>query len=251
MNKTRIDWTDLSWNVVTGCSKGCPWCYARRISKRFGRPFVPTFHEDRLAEPLKRRQPSKIFACSMGDLFDPAITYDQVDRVLAVMSITPHHVYQVLTKRPERMADYFRSRGPHGDKHTIGAEVYRLRPEAFGGGDSMEIVWPLPKLWLGTSITNQADADERIPYLLRVPAAVRWLSIEPLLGPVDLTLVPYIYTAPLHWVVIGAQTGPKAVAPQWEWIASLIEQCDAAGVPCWIKDNVGWPDTVRGLPSGD
>jgi len=267
VNKTSIDWTDMSWNPVTGCSRKCDYCYAARIAKRFGRSFEPTYHPERLTEPLRRKKPSKIFACSMGDLFDPAITHEQIERAFGVMAITPHHVYQVLTKRPERMLAWAKETS-HGfcvaEATDVVGELYahkrtrRRVLDQIGPGWP----WPLPNVWLGTSVTSQADADERIPLLLQAPAAVRWVSVEPLMGSIHLDRwlnpcgcgglcdsgepCPMAYNAPrLGWIVLGAMTGPGAVPPRASWVESIIGQCAVAGVPLFVKDNVakplGWP----------
>ncbi len=233
MNKTRIDYVDYSWNPATGCSRGCEYCYAHRIAKRFGWSFQPTFHYDRLDEPLKHKKPARILVCSMGDLFDPGISLDEVSRVWKYMWLAKQHTYLVLTKRPERMLKFV--------KHYIGQE---------------QAIWD--HVWLGVSITNQAEANERIPVLLRTPAALRWVSVEPILGPVNLRRwinrdyacgcgglcdprepCPMRQSAPmLDWVVVGAQTGPGALVPRQRWVIDLLDQCGIARLATWQKDNL-------------
>lgn len=254
MNQTTIEWATHTWNPVTGCtpvSEGCANCYARRMAQRLrGRygypedePFRVTLRPDRLEEPLKVKKPSRIFVCSMGDLFHDDVGYSIVN-IFDVMSATPQHTYLLLTKRPERIRSLFRLNGP-----LLSSE-------------------PLPNVWLGVTAENQARADERIPILLQIPAAVRFVSIEPMLGPVDLTnitlgsnghgldfalnavtgwLTGYIeatnrpkvhrndqYHA-LDWVIAGGETGPGARPMHSDWVRSLRDQCSAAGVPFHFK----------------
>lgn len=261
MNKTNIPWADLTWNPITGCTKGCEYCYARAISRRFGNQahvplgdcaheaakemmafpfgFDPTMYPHRLGEPLRLKKPSRIFIGSMGDLFDPAFPDEFRDSIFATVAATPQHTYLLLTKQPANMKRYFRE----GDRFT---KVYP--------SNLNEYVHSIPaNLWLGVTVTNQADADERIPLLLNTPAEHRWISVEPMIGPVRLNHVPVPYDAPnLDWVVCGAKTpgielhrqvyvsGPKTTdvftddAPA-KWLRSLRDQCAKAGVPFFYK----------------
>lgn len=230
MNKTKIDYADYTWNPVTGCTRGCDFCYARRIAQRFGWSFEPTFHPKRLEELWGCKRPSRILVCSMGELFDPGVLFDDVSRVWKYMWLADRHTYLVLTKRPERMMEFV--------KEYVGKE---------------QTVW-WDHVWLGVSVTCQADADERIPLLLQTPAAYRWVSAEPLLGEVDLSQwlaverlqMPWSKhwteqtgdVSRLNWVVVGAQTGPGAVPPRREWVQSIVDQCRAAGVPVFLKGNL-------------
>ncbi|MFA4972138.1 MAG: DUF5131 family protein [bacterium] len=234
MNRTKIEWADFTWNPIVGCTHGCPYCYARRFAKRQKCPqcreFTPHLHPERLDEPLRKRKPSRIFVCSMADLFDPLTggvesgrvmhgrLWTQVCDVMADVR-AQHHTFIVLTKQPEIMWRRLATR-----------------------------YHPIPRnWWLGVSVTNQEDADERIPALLSIKAAVRFISLEPLLGPVDLHPL-WLDARSLSWVIVGAQTGPGAVAPKPEWIESIIWQCRVAGVPLFLKDNLKWPKVIREFP---
>lgn len=200
MNRTSIPWADYTWNPITGCTRGCDYCYARRIAERFrprhknGEPllqpldgtpvvtgssgeafpcgFSPTIYPDRLDEPLRLKKPSRIFLGSMGDLFDPAFSDEFRNHIFAIVAATPQHTYLLLTKQAEEMRRFIM---------TMDA-AYRL-------DDGPGLTALLPNLWLGVTVTNQADADERTPLLLDTPAAHRFVSVEPMLGPVDLTLI--------------------------------------------------------------
>ena len=253
MNDTSgIEWTDATWNPITGCSKvsqGCKHCYAERDWARLvhlpayqGREFTDVAcHPERLDQPLKWRRPRRIFVNSMSDLFHEDIPDEFVDKVFAVMALCPHHTFQVLTKRPERMRAYLKVAI---DKRSA-------------------ITFPPPNVHLGVSVEDQLTADERIPLLLQTPAAVRWISAEPLIGPIGLSrwvfdrekaiidcmngpsacnwdqadsVVPY----PLDWVVAGGESGPKARPTHPDWFRSLRDQCKAAGVPFLFKQWGEW-----------
>jgi protein gp37 len=201
MGKTSIQWTDFSWNPIRArdrqghwghyCEKissGCANCYASRMQKRFGMPEFPGqkptglmpdvyLDEKRLKEPLSWRTPRKVFVCDMSDLFGPWVPSDWLNRIFSVMEQCTRHTFQVLTKRTKAMADYLSWRWGEG----------RI---------------PSRNIWVGTSVENQQRADERIPHLLRCPAAVRFLSAEPLLGPIDLSA----YLGELHWVIVGGES---------------------------------------------
>lgn len=205
--------------------------------------------EDRLTDPLRWRKPRRVFVNSMSDLFHESVPFEFIDRVFAVMALCPQHTFQVLTKRPDRMAEYLRPDGgvrlaaairdivgrSRGDESVSQTEEAVRRYDNAGG--------VLPNVWLGTSAENQATADERIPHLLRCPAAVRFLSCEPLLGPVDLSLFLWCMDGErrhgrlnrLHWVIVGGESGPKARPCDVEWIRSIVRQCKDAGVPCFVK----------------
>lgn len=317
---TKIEWTDATWNPVVGCtavSAGCANCYAARLSatrlrsqpqydglatlSAGGMPqwtgavrLIP----ERLNQPLHWRKPRKVFVCDMSDLFHYDVPFEFIDRVFAVMALCPQHTFQVLTKRPERMAEYLRGHD---------ASYFRARPafESFRSWigrhnivDGMKTFRslpsdPFPNLWLGTSVEDQQAANERIPHLLRCPAAVRYLSCEPLLGAVDLRQVdipnpsggifragPFQcdscgYTPAdvammmdhhlcggsgprLTWVIVGGESGPRARPCNVKWIRSIVEQCKAARVPCFVKQLGGqivirndsfsdWPHEGDGL----
>lgn len=277
MNRTRIPYADVNWPIVTGCARGCLWCWARGMAHRFDRSFAPAFHTERLAEPLRTRKPRRVLVAFTGDLFDPAIADEQIAAVFGVMAACPQHRFLVLTKRAERMAAWFqcakmvafRSVADGCGKLTpvgeclVAASVHlgdTWRTHATRGD------WPLRNVWIGVSVTNQADADERIPHLLRCPAAVRWLSVEPLLGPLNLTpWIDYCDRRDVHgivrneagqcsrcdaycgvsWVAAGAMSGRLSTRTMGldaeEWAMGLRDQCAAAGVAFAWKSPTGFP----------
>lgn len=225
-DKTGIGWTEATWNPVTGCSKvsqGCKNCYALRDWPRlannpktiyFGRQFTDVaIHKERLQQPLRWTKPRLIFVNSMSDLFHESVPDEFIDQVFAVMALSEKHIFQVLTKRPERMCQYLNN---PNRRHLI--------------GDFGILKWPLPNVWLGVSVEDQQTADQRIPILLETPAAVRWVSAEPLLEPVDLgDAVNH-----LDWLVIGGESGKDARPFDGEWAASLLDQCEGK-VPVFVK----------------
>ena len=227
---TKIEWTDATWNPITGCSKvspGCKNCYAARMAKRLaGRfgypaddPFRVTLHEDRLDAPLRWRKPRRAFVCSMGDLFHHDVPGEWIADVYSVMHemSSVGHVFQVLTKRADRMM------------RAVSALV---------GGDV-----PPPGIWLGVSVENN-DQRHRIDHLLDTPAAARFVSVEPMLGPVGLLdWIPDTHDGHpdprggpwISWVICGAETGPGARPMERWWARDLRDQCKAAGVPFFFK----------------
>ncbi len=238
---TKIEWTHPpgfkgeTWNPVTGCTKispGCAHCYAEAITLRFkrGGPFLPgkttiKVHEDRLDVPLKWQAPRCIFTCSMSDLFHEEVPKEFILRCFLNMADTPHHIYQVLTKRPERMVEVL-------------DHEFRQAAEALG------INWPLDNVWLGTSVENQVFADRRIPILLSVPARVHFLSIEPLIKHVD--LAGYLFRGEcIDWVIVGGESGPKHRIMEEEWVRLLRDQCSWYKVPFFLKQWGG------ALPGGE
>lgn len=286
MSATKIEWTDATWNPVTGCSPvsaGCRNCYAARMAKRLrGRagypaddPFRVTLHPDKLDAPLHWRKPRRVFVCSMGDLFHDDVPFDFLDQIFAVMALTPQHTYQLLTKRPERMKAYLLHIQPENEATGMPAldryeRVWSEMTRSLGGYNySKPEGWPLPNVWEGITAENQETADERIPVLLQTPAAVRFVSVEPMLGPVDVSPylegsclprehdyddspVGYVPCAvcdgfmPLHesehrpgldWVIVGGETGPGARPMHPDWVRKVRDDCQAAGVPFFFK---GW-----------
>lgn len=253
---TAIQWTDATWNPTTGCTKispGCAHCYiettpAFRVRHRQfdAKGHIPLqLHDDRLTQPMRWREPRRIFVNSLSDLFHRDIPDDFIDRVFAVMALTPQHTYQVLTKRAPRMRDYMVSRRP--PHFTV--RMHAILENADNDGSTPVFSWPLPNVWLGVSVENQR-LRRRIDYLLETPAAVRFVSAEPLLEDLDLT--PYLagdaLAAPgpggfrkgpkLDWVIVGGEwTRSLADARdcRLEWIDSLVEQCHDAGVACYVK----------------
>ena len=279
---TAIPYLDEVWNVTTGCgddmvSPGCLNCYARRMfgrnlwkcprckghgdiptapvisfawprrePERWGacptchgtghQDFAPTFHADRLEQPLHWRKPRVVGVSFMGDLFHEAITDTQLDEVFRVIAACQHHTFLTLTKRPDRQAAY-------------------LQGEVKRPGSWMGQYGPLPNLWPGVTVCNQAEADRLVPILLDTPAAKRWVSLEPMLGPVDMLTIAsdrdqHHYTNALEgyridgdmvevpkldWVVLGGETGPGARRMHAGWAVDVWKQCRAAGVPFYWK----------------
>jgi protein gp37 len=265
VNATKIEWTDRTWNPVTGCTKvspGCDHCYAEGIARRFaGSPAFPngfdvTLHEERITAPLRWRKPARVFVNSMSDLFHQDIPDEFIARVFAVMAATQQqHTYQVLTKRHGRMRSLLSAPA----FFEAVADAVRVRGEVY----SRELVgWPLPNVWLGVSVEDQKRADLRIPALLETTAAVRFLSCEPLLGPVDLSrwlgvewmesfdgwgqelfasMAGRVGTAGgLHWVIVGGESGPGARPMHPGWARHLRDQCAAADVPFFMKQRGEW-----------
>jgi protein gp37 len=290
---TSIEWTDRTWNPVVGCSlvsPGCTNCYAMRMAGRIEAMGTAPHYagltqpskagpvwtgevraapDHVLLQPLRWRKPARIFVNSMSDLFHEALPDAVIDRVFAVMALAPHHTFQVLTKRPDRMRQYLSN-----SQATvwITGRAHRLTIDyGFDRGDAYRAFeegrpWPLPNVWLGVSVEDQARADERIPILLDTPAAVRWMSAEPLLGPIDLTRLPYpnrgrtwmidavrgemrepgLDRTPiggvvsLDWVVAGGESGPDARPMHPDWVRSLRDQCASAGVPFLFKQWGSW-----------
>lgn len=249
--KTGIEWTDATWNPVTGCTKvspGCDHCYAERVTERFhGKGSFATvqLHPDRLDLPLHWRKPRRIFVNSMSDLFHADVlkfedgnTIPFLARVFARMVATDRHVFQVLTKRPGVMAAVMRSARFKLDVNT---ELLRMgHPVMRGGMSEPETLWP-PHIWMGTSVEDQHWAGIRIPALGKTPAAVRFLSLEPLLGPVDLgafAVSPDDGTTvnlPFDWVIAGGESGKDARPMRPKWARDIRDQCLAAGVPFLFK----------------
>ena len=253
---TRIEWADAVWNCVTGCSKvsaGCKHCYAERMAQRFaGRngypadePFRVTLHPDKLDLPLHWKKPRKIFVNSMSDLFHSEVPDEFIRMVWDVMRSedSRQHTFQILTERPARMMELLQ----RWDWNL--RDIYDQRP--------------LPNVWLGVSVENQQTADERIPLLLQTPAAVRFVSAEPLLGPINLEDVAFDRERAeaarrkaggvgspypldewrlfinrdrcLDWVIAGGESGPGARPMEIEWARSLRDQCAAAGAAFFMK----------------
>jgi protein gp37 len=268
---SNIQWTDATWNPTSGCTKvspGCTHCYIERTPpmRMAGRKFVAgtiplQLHEGRLAVPLRWRKPRRVFVNSMSDLFHEDVPDDFLDRVFAVMALAPRHTFQVLTKRAERMAAYLNRRWmSNGGWHRD--EVVRLRAnERLGEHPTNRPegwAWPLPNVHLGVSVEDQQRADERIPHLLRTPAAVRFLSCEPLLGPIEFSDVSRRSDAVrqlgkralagIHWVIVGGESGHGARPCDLAWVRSLVRQCAAASVPCFVKQLGTRPILAEGRP---
>lgn len=338
--KSKIEWTDATWNPTRGCTRVSPGCgganhqggcYAEKIAARFSGPGQPfegfakrTAHggawtgkmalvDDMLTLPLRWRKPRRIFVNSMSDLFHENLADEVIDKVFAVMALCPQHAFQVLTKRAGRMRAYFEERwqGTPAQRFKVGNTVIDMPAGAETGREhqveiAVEAVledfpkmtdtdndalwteagslkirqyrWPLPNAWLGVSVEDQERADERIPDLLATPAAVRFLSCEPLLGPINLPAFEcpdcfrgrtrdssHFFDEPcpacngtgverpwLDWVIAGGESGPSARPMHPDWVRSLRDQCGVAGVPFFFKQWGEWaPDPRQQHTKGD
>lgn len=238
MGTSKIEWTEATWNPVTGCtpiSEGCEHCYAKRMATRLrgrcgypaGAPFLVKVRPDRYNEPFGWRKSKKIFVCSMGDLFHEDVPFPWINEVFSVIQRCTHHRFMVLTKRPERMRNYI-------------SKVLQVR-----GWPESDI--PFPNVWMGITAETQRRADERIPVLLEIPAARRFVSVEPMLGPVDLS--QWLgRSGGLDWVICGGETGPGARPVHPDWVRSLRDQCQIAGVPFFFKSWGEWREANMDLP---
>lgn len=291
MGKTSIEWTEFSVNPIRArlgdavghyCEKvspGCAHCYSSTLQRRFRMPEFqrqrgeaePFLDGRKLNEVLRRRKPTTYFWCDMTDMFGEWVPDDEIAAVFGVMAAAPHHTFQVLTKRAERMRRWFDTlpMAPHmylagcadeATKVTTPKEAERI----YRGVEDRP--WPLPNVWLGVSVEDQKRADERIPHLLETPAAIRFLSCEPLLGPVDLrmgdasdlwdghpdTTVPKLVESDrrrerLHWVIVGSESGNRARDMAIEWAGKLRDQCARVGVSFFTKQIA----TPEGRAAGD
>jgi protein gp37 len=258
MGSTKIEWTDYSWNPIrtihggyhcTKVSAGCQNCYAEKINMRFGdgvkfhkllNPVEFCINKKQIEKPLHWRKPRRIFVQSMGDLFHEDIPFSFIANVFYIIHMASQHTYMVLTKRPERMKEFI---------------------EGFAGPKRLQDwAYEYPNVWLGVTAENQKMADERIPILLQIPAAKRFVSVEPMLGPTNLAHIDaemaghknmYFINAlngrhddmgrpcnelnKLDWVICGGETGPGARPMHPDWVRSLRDQCQAAGTPFFFK----------------
>jgi protein gp37 len=263
---SKIEWTDRTWNPTRGCSivsPGCVNCYAMKQAHRFSGPGkaydgltkqtkagpqwtgIVRLVESALNEPLTWRKPARVFVNSMSDLFHESLPNEAIAQVFHVMygeasgTNDAPHTYQILTKRPERMRDWFRwLRDYDGDDAMITALSVYLRTSG-----------PHKRVWLGVSCEDQKRADERIPLLLETQAAVRFISAEPLLGPIDLRPawnrgLPWLRPDGINWVIVGGESGPGARPCRVDWIESIVRQCRDAGVACFVKQLGRMPTSV-------
>lgn len=258
MQATTIEWADRTWNPVTGCTKvsqGCKNCYAERFYERFNGHGTFKFihlHRERLSAPVGWKKPSMIFVNSMSDLFHESVPFDFIYRVILIMTQdAPWHIYQILTKRPDTAVAFFKWL-----RTTRNISLER---------------WP--RIWIGVSVEDQKTADERIPLLMEIPAAVRFLSCEPLLGPVDIdsfkyhfgsigplcescsgngyykdnfhTPCPHCKTTggnpwAIHWVICGGESGPGARPMHPDWVRLIRDKCEKHSIPFFFKQWGAW-----------
>jgi protein gp37 len=275
---SKIEWTGLTWNCVTGCNKispGCRSCYAEVMHRRlmalkpekYTRPFLDGAYPypPALSEPFERKKPTVYFLPSMSDLFHANIPLDYIAQVWAVMFLNPHHTFQVLTKRADRLpliasAEFYQLFAKYVN-HLHDKYIQPLEQAMYFEEEAIDAL-PLPNVWIGTSCEDQQRADERIPFLLQTPAAVRFLSCEPLIGPIDILSYKnsnaifnayqwkYAYDfesnngqQPINWVICGGESGHMARPMHPDWARSLRDQCKRAGVPFFFKQWGQWnPD---------
>jgi protein gp37 len=208
--QSNIEWTEMTWNPVVGCvkiSQGCKHCYAERMAKRllamgssrYPEGFKPTLHEDLIDQPRRWKKPRTVFVNSMSDLFQDAVPENFISRVFATMEQCPQHTFQILTKRAARVAKLGRS-----------------------------LPWP-ENVWMGVSVEDQRVLD-RVNQLRRVPAKIRFLSCEPLLGP-----LPNLDLNGIHWVIVGGESGPHARPMKEQWAQDIRKQCEKSGVAFFFK----------------
>ena len=252
---TAIEWTDATWNPITGCSKvseGCRNCYAAALAPRLAamgqdgytnlpwtKPNAPRnvkLHPSRLDGPLRWTRPRRIFVNSMSDLFHELVPFEFIDRVFAVMALAPRHTFQVLTKRPERMAEYLSLENrPERALAILGAmrefmasgKSHASNQATSSYLDRQEV--PLPNVWLGTSVED-SQVLGRADHLRQVPAAVRFLSCEPLIGPLD-----ELDLTGVHWVIVGGESGAGHRLIEKQWVQGIRAQAQAAGAAFFFK----------------
>jgi protein gp37 len=249
---SKIEWTDATWNPVTGCTK---------VSPGFENGFDVTLRPERLEQPLHWKRPRRVFVNSMSDLFHDKVPEDFIAEVFATMALAQQHTFQLLTKRHARMKFLLNSR----EFFHLVHEAYLCSPSDIPAARGFS--WPLPNVWLGVSVEDQKWADIRIPALLATRAAVRFLSCEPLLGPVDIwgqggdRVGAGVYALPdppeydggepvcqdhgvercrqgcrfVDWVIVGGESGPGARPMEADWARALVEHCTAAEVPVFVK----------------
>lgn len=241
---TKIEWTDEAWNPVTGCapvSEGCANCYAKRMARRLAgrhgyppapRHFNVTLHPNRLEQPLRWHKPRRVFVCSMSDLFHEDVPFDYRLSIFSIMACCPHHIFQILTKRAREMYEFLTYPAVRKVFFPVKGS---LRAQQHGAHQL-----PLPNVWFGVTVENQAAADERIPVLLQIPAAMRFVSYEPALEAIDLQYWldydPTVGARPgIDFVIAGCESGPKRRPAKVDWFRSIRDQCIEAGIPFFLK----------------
>ena len=267
MNKTKIEWCDMSWNPVTGCSKvssGCKYCYAESMSRRFWNEKVIVgmgenagdnhpvtrrrlftdviFHPDKLEQPLLVKKPKKIFVNSMSDLFHEKVDFNHILEVFKIIHLCKWHTFIILTKRPERMLDFF-----EWMQETIETQGLEMLAD-------FQIHHGFENVWLGTSIEDQKTAQDRVPALLKTPAKVHFVSCEPLLGMIDLCEIRMpdnrmlgnmlsndFYNTKIDWVICGGESGMNARPMHPFWVTQIHKDCKCANVPFFFK---GWGEWI-------
>lgn len=284
-DKTKIEWTDSTWNVITGCSPispGCANCYAAQLAgtrlknhpsrkgltkEVNGKPAWTgevRFNEEWLTLPLRWKKPRRIFVCAHGDLFHENVPDEWLDKIFAVMVLAHQHTFQLLTKRPKRMQAYIQDMAAGNRQEAMSRHSFYVNRSVLGVACEMRAGVEggiLRNVWLGVTAENQEQANKRIPLLLETPAAKRFVSIEPMLGPVNFLLTLKKSDAPergkpdlgmhalrgipgvlkgLDWVICGGESGPNARPMHPDWVRSLRNQCQDAGVPFFFKQWGEW-----------
>ncbi len=251
---SKIEWCDDTINFLAGCtrvSRGCDHCYSATMTKRLAgmgqedyaglindekKHFNGTvkLRPERLSIPLKWRKPKRVFVNSMSDTWHPDVPFDFIAAMFGVMAATPHITYQLLTKRPERMLEWFEwiqsiPRAPEQSAMMQAEDHVGILRRNHDG-------WPLDNVWLGVSCEDQDALDARLPLLAQCPAAIRFLSCEPLLGPIDLCLEHYEPGIRPDWIIIGGESGPRARTLDVESVRSIISQCaEHDSTACFVK----------------
>lgn len=264
-DKSKIEWTDATWNPVRGCtivSEGCRNCYAMKQAHRFSGPGQPydgltrmTAHgpvwtgeimevEEHLEDPIRWQRPRMVFVNSMSDLFHGNVSDQYIARVFAIMGRARRHTFQLLTKRGKRMRELLADSLFHGMVYGLWLDSKESK--------GREFVWPLPNVWAGVSVESEDVLSDRVGELVATPLAVRMISAEPLLGPLD--LLPYFEfpeetadrTYPgIGWVIVGGESGPGARPMEVSWARGIRDQCATAGVPFFFKQWGAWRDGER------
>ncbi len=295
-DKSGISWTDATWNPIVGCSivsPGCTNCYAMQMANRIER-MQPTSHyagttkvvngnpvwtgkmvmapKHILLQPLKWKRPRRIFVNSMSDLFHDSVPDEWIDKVFAVMALSPQHTFQVLTKRSKRMRQYISQMSDRWILIEESAEPFGFDPRAHDGFDWLANKHFSPNVHLGVSCEDQTRADERIPDLLATPAAARFVSAEPLLGPIVFQLEwllggliengsvqhpqlgPIVFADEvdgLDQIIVGGESGPGHRPMQIEWAESIMRQCREAGTAFFFKQDSGPRSGMKGRASDE
>jgi len=273
---SKIEWCDATISPLYGCTRvspACQNCYAEKLAARFVRnPQVQhlyagtvgtggkwtgtlNLHPERMEEALRWKKPRRIFVASQADLFHEDVPDSFLDAVFAYMALAPQHTFLLLTKRPERMRRYFFGRRLERVTPALNVTPISVVHGASNSDVLLYVRWPLPNVWLGVTVEDQQRADERIPVLLDTPAAKRFVSCEPLLGPVNFSLVTVednngcaaqiwpLHGSGLDWVIAGGESGPNARPSHPDWFRSLRDQCSQTGVPFFFKQWGEWAFT--------
>lgn len=263
--KTGISWCDSTWNPIIGYSRvseGCRNCYTETMAARFSNGKTE-LKEDKLLDPIRWTKPRKIFVNSMSDLFHESIPDEWIDKIFAIMVLAPRHIFQILTKRPQRMVDYFKD---DLTTYRIFRKVRFLTKDKKLKLSEAKVIlkrirdWPLPNVWFGITSEDQESADERIPLLLRTPAAIRFVSYEPAIERIDFSKHLWIQSeyggnqrkpvggwkdeprgAHIDWIICGGESGPGARPFDLSWARSVRDQCKGAGVAFFMKQMGRFP----------